>query len=136
MSDVPACGHSQIKRITWSTGGSGQSEKFMCLDCNTDFIPLTGEIRDFLWRKRMMNVEFKDKPKVEFKDLPKSRNEAITYPPPIVGKNGALHRNDGIFVELPYQCLSVQTIAGTAYPCEQDRHHERKHSNGLYEWDD
>lgn len=55
-----ACGHTKIKKITWHED-YGQSSKFMCLDCNTDFVPVTSEIRNFLWRKQQIQpTELKD----------------------------------------------------------------------------
>ena len=47
-----ACGHTKIKEIRWSEN-YGTSSKFMCLDCNTDFVQVTQEIREFLWQKRL-----------------------------------------------------------------------------------
>jgi len=49
--DVPACGHTKIKEITWHED-LGQSGKFMCLNCNTDFVPLTNDIRKYLSSRR------------------------------------------------------------------------------------
>ena len=57
--ELCACAHTKIKEIRWNEN-LGQSSKFMCLDCNTDFVPLTGEIRDFIWRKKNLKVDGKD----------------------------------------------------------------------------
>lgn len=54
-----ACAHTKIKEISWNENHA-TSSKFMCLDCNTDFVQLTPEIRDFLWRKKHMTVSYPD----------------------------------------------------------------------------
>lgn len=48
-----ACGHSKIKEITWYEN-HGQSHKFMCLNCNTDFVQVTPEIRRFMWEQQWL----------------------------------------------------------------------------------
>lgn len=103
-----ACGHSRIKRITWNEN-MGQSEKIMCLDCNTDFVPLTPFIRDAIRNAENVRDEIKtavtNSPDIQthlIGDKPKARDEAIAYPPPILGRDGFYHRADGVFVELPY----------------------------------
>lgn len=44
-----SCGHTKIKWITWTTENHTTSGKFMCLDCNTDFIPVTLPLRRALY---------------------------------------------------------------------------------------
>jgi translation elongation factor EF-Ts len=48
MSDLAACAHTKITEITWRNNSGDTSGKFMCLNCNTDFVPVTREIWEFL----------------------------------------------------------------------------------------
>lgn len=41
----PCCGHTKIKEVRWNSEQHSTSAKFMCLDCNTDFVPLTAALR-------------------------------------------------------------------------------------------
>jgi hypothetical protein len=46
--DQAMCAHTKIKEIKWNNEQHSTSSKFMCLDCNTDFIPVTDHVRQSL----------------------------------------------------------------------------------------
>ena len=53
MTDIEnaCCAHTKIKEIRWNNEEHSTSSKFMCLDCNTDFVELTLPIRRFLFEQ-------------------------------------------------------------------------------------
>lgn len=62
-NDDPCCGHTKIKEVRWSNEQHSTSSKFMCLDCNTDFVPLTPEVRRFMYQQEAKRQDIESMPR-------------------------------------------------------------------------